>query len=875
MSKWLMGLGLVIVLTVQGWCGGYYTNITERWFKPPTQIGFSDSSSNLYIGDAAIDPVTGYLLVLDGARYGTSLSTWSTKVDPADTIAIAVLDPESGQMYGRITSIPFVNGWGVSPTRISVTEDGVVLVHGYEGSIIKISSATTLNASNSPLVLGPSTYQPEDPSQPLYGGSMGFSVIGKYKEGRCYIVNHRGNTFFLYKNSPGDIDSFSLIRHGAVAYGTTSNTSDMIQGLEMTNDLRTVYTYRGSNLGVRKFAGEPFEGYVRDTSTNYNFLWEASMDWDPDYNLIAVAGIHNDLGSNPNNDYIRVCFQNLQGETVGSGNESAGVYTRSSTPRVNNELRVGVAIDTTRGNIFAVSNCGIIKFAGSRVTTPPLAQDSAPVILPNPQSASWTEGSLLLNKLIFPSNHYSDISTRIERATLALRQFLQPASPEAGAIPLYLGVIGYDSTVALKCTAEGITVPGKAEAYALSVSTSGITVVGYDLPGLFHGIMTLHQMKQYSSPAILRYGKIEDYPSLSFRGIHTFTGKNALAEQKRLIDMMALWKMNNIVLQIDYMEYKTYPEIYYSPWGQSQADVAEYIQYANDRFIDVAPLVNGPGHFEWAFRTGHHWDLAEDSTPSSGYIPYAYCITYDSTYNFLFNIYDEVVNLFKPKYFHIGHDEVYSTSYSTFPDRSVGYTVRELIEMDFAKVSQYFANKDIDLMFWGDMLLHSSESPGAALAASYADATGMRANLKAIEANAGYPKYNIADWHYGATAPENYGSLTVFKAEGYPTFPSPWYDHDNIRNLALAGIEQGSKGLLQTTWAGFNFSIEANTGNYYQFEAYSLAADYSWSGRRDYIVDLKYSPKTLFWNQWNTLKSNNETVLASDLNDVDYWYLLN
>ncbi len=873
MFKLGLGIGLTVLLSIQGWCGGYYTNISERWFKPPTQIGFYESPENLYIGDAAIDPVTGYLLILDGAKYGGTVSTWSTKVNPNDTVSIAVLDPESGQFYGKITSIPFLNGWGVSPTRIAVSEDGVVLVHGYEGSVLRISSATTWNASGSPVVLRASTYRPEDPSLPLYGGSMGFSVIGKYKEGRCYIVNHRGNTFFLYKNTPSNIDSFSMIQYGAIAYDTTSYSSEMIQGLEMTNDLRTVYTYRGSNQGVRKFVGEPFKGYVRDTSTHYTFYWEASMDWDPEYNLIAAAGIHNDVGTDTTQDYMRVCFQNLSGQPVGTGSISAGVYTRASTPRINNEIRVGVTIDTTLGNIFVVSNCGMIKYAGNRVTNPPVAQDSTPVIMPKPQSVTWSEGSLPLDKLIFPSAHYADVSTRIARATQALRQFSQPASPSAGAIPLYLGVLGYDSTADQQCQAEGITVPDKAEGYALSVSANGITVVGKDLPGLFHGIMTLHQMKQYSNPAILRYVKMEDYPKLSYRAIHTFTGKDALAEQKRLIDMMALWKMNNIVLQIDYMEYKNHPEIYYSPWGQSQADVAEYIKYANDRFIDVAPLVNGPGHFTWAFRNGYHWEISEDTTITAG-TPYAYCITDEASYVFLFDIYDEVVSLFKPKYFHIGHDEVYSTTYTTFPERSVGYTVRELLEMDFAKVSQYFANKDIDLMFWGDMLLHKTESPGAALAATYTDATGMRANLKAIETNAGYPKYNIADWHYGATAPENYGSLTVFKAEGYPTIPSPWYDHDNIRNIALAGIEQGSKGLLQTTWAGFNFSIEANTGSHYQFEAYPLAADYSWSGRRDYIVDLQYSPKTLFWNQWNTLKSGNETVVSSDLTDVKYWYLL-
>ncbi len=209
---------------------------------------------------------------------------------------------------------------------------------------------------------------------------------------------------------------------------------------------------------------------------------------------------------------------------------------------------------------------------------------------------------LTLNKLIYPQPHYSDISTRVERATLALKQFLQPASPVEGSIPLYLGVVGYDSTVAKRCLAERITVPHKAEAYALSVSSSGITVVGYDLPGLFHGIMTLRQMKQNNNQATLPYAKIKDYPALAYRGLHIFTGKDALQEQKALVDVMALHKMNNIILQLDYMEYKSHPEIWLNR-GTKATRIKELLQYCRTVYRSQT-MINTPDLPNGFFRNG-------------------------------------------------------------------------------------------------------------------------------------------------------------------------------------------------------------------------------------------------------------------------------
>jgi len=483
-----------------------------------------------------------------------------------------------------------------------------------------------------------------------------------------------------------------------------------------------------------------------------------------------------------------------------------------------------------------------------------------PLLIPKPQSVKWKSGSLALDKQIIPQTHYADSSTRIERATLALKQYLQPSSPTTEGIPLYLGVVGYDNTVAPQCAAEKIKVPDKAEAYALSISARGITIVGYDLPGLFHGLMTLRQMKQENTPSSLKHVKIEDYPALAYRGLHVFTGKEALKEQKALVDVMALHKMNNIILQLDYMEYKSHPELWYEAMGQKQAEIKELIQYCHDRFIDINPMINTPGHAGWVFHNGVHYDIAEDPKPLKNAIPYALYVDNDSTYQFLFEIYDEVIDLFKPEYFHIGHDEPDLPKYVQFPCRSKGFTIRELLEMDIRRNADYFKNKNIKIMIWGDIMLHPSEANDNFNAKTKDDAIQLRKMLKEIEAQPGAPKFTICDWHYSPGKPEEYKSIALFKKENFPVIACSWYLKNNIPNLTRQAVKDNAIGLLNTTWAGYNFSIDANTTCHDQFAAYLLAAEYSWSNRKELVDKLGYDTNKIFFDEFRDFKQDRLTL---------------
>jgi hypothetical protein len=166
-----------------------------------------------------------------------------------------------------------------------------------------------------------------------------------------------------------------------------------------------------------------------------------------------------------------------------------------------------------------------------------------------------------------------------------------------------------------------LSIPNKEEGYTIDVTSDKILVVGNDCIGSYYGMQTLLQLIKASADKISIQGcQINDYPSLKFRGAFLFTGKDAHPFHKKLIDrILARYKINQLVLGIDYIKWKSAPEIAISS-SMEQTDLKEEIQYAKEHFIDSSPMIQSLGHCQWMFSNKQNIDLAEDP-----YNPDAYC----------------------------------------------------------------------------------------------------------------------------------------------------------------------------------------------------------------------------------------------------------
>ncbi len=357
------------------------------------------------------------------------------------------------------------------------------------------------------------------------------------------------------------------------------------------------------------------------------------------------------------------------------------------------------------------------------------------------------------------------------------------------------------------------------EGYALRVTPDRITVEAATEAGLRHAIQTIKQLavRLPDGKVLIRSADIRDWPALPFRGVHLFTGGQGPDLHFQLLrNILGPLKMNTLVMQAEYTEWDSHPEIHHPEYGMPKSEVRAILDTCRALGIEVIPLVMSLGHCQWMFETGHNLDLAEDPDAM-----WAYCVTNPKTYEFIFEVYAEAVELFKPKVFHIGHDEFHHRGRVPYRESSKPYTVEELFTMDTLRHHAWFTERGIRVMMWGDMLLGEGEGPDACHAASAESAKTLRDQM---------PKdIWIADWHYVDTAPENYVNLKVFHDEGFETVASTWSRPGNVVHFAQAAHAMKSRGLLQTTWAGYSLDPARFQKEMQQYAMYVIAAEAAWN----------------------------------------------
>lgn len=493
--------------------------------------------------------------------------------------------------------------------------------------------------------------------------------------------------------------------------------------------------------------------------------------------------------------------------------------------------------------------------------------DARPVMLiPKPKQVQWREGYLSLNS-----------RTRVvalDRASVpAAQSFLKMLKDRYG-LPLRLSSakpLRWDNVVlfGLKSNLsrlprqwqELLKVPDRDEGYALLVGATSAVVIGSDERGVFYGSQTLQQCLQArTNGAALKRALVIDYPTLRFRGAHLFLGNNALPFHKNLIErIFSHLKMNHLVLESEYTRWDSAPEIAVD-FSMSKSDLQQVIQFARQHMMEVTPLLQSLGHSEWMFRNGQNMDIAED--PNN---PRNYCPLNPRTYPFIDAIYDEAIQLFQPRYFHIGHDEIHLFNRFPYHEECKQRGLTQLFVDDVLHHYRRFQQRGIRTMMWGDMLLHRSESADSAAFAESPEEAQRRRDL--------LPKdIIICDWHYQPRPPEEFvqKNLKVFQQAGFEVIATTWYTPMNIYHFAKAAQQTNILGLLQSTWAGFNISEVVLKPAFQQFSAFVLAAEYAWSSDSPPPDQMPYSPDEVFIDLYERrpLVARPQSGFALDLSEA-------
>jgi len=480
---------------------------------------------------------------------------------------------------------------------------------------------------------------------------------------------------------------------------------------------------------------------------------------------------------------------------------------------------------------------------------PTLGQSSA--MIPKPKQIKYTGKRMRLKKKIDifiganPSEELESAAAflvddlkNLYGLSPAIRRENPSGKPPSGSILLGSGEL--QKTVASFCAKGGLHAPDHEEGYALRVTDRVAAISAKTAKGAFYGVTTLLQLIALDEKQNLFFKgtEVADYPSLSFRGIHCFTSHEGAEEISRAFRrLMARFKINTVVWECEFLQWDAAPEIAHEQRGMEKSEARKVLASARENFIEIIPLVQSLGHSRWMFHNGQNLDLAED--PET---PYAYNPTNPDTYKFIFSIFEEALEFFQPQIFHIGHDEVTLTGRFPYRSRHTGKSATDLVMQDIDKLNRWFKERGVQVMLWGDMFLADGEAPSSTYAPNKEEARKRRQRL---------PKdVWVADWHYRDVEPEQFISLPLFRDLGHPVVGCTWYRPGNIANQSIAARNFGAEGMLHTTWAGYNFKIDDNQPQWYQYLTYITAAHYFWSDDTMHPNDLAFDPSEVFLKTW-------------------------
>jgi hexosaminidase len=289
---------------------------------------------------------------------------------------------------------------------------------------------------------------------------------------------------------------------------------------------------------------------------------------------------------------------------------------------------------------------------------------------------------------------------------------------------------------------------GGKPAYNLTVDRNGINIESNFEAPAFHGLQTLLQLlpsEDRDGSQSLPYVQIFDHARFSYRGMHLDVSRHfsGIDFVKKYIDYLAYHKLNVFHWHLTddqgwRIEIKKYPKLTstgawrngtiigrYPGTGNdniqygghyTHEEIKEVVAYAKQRFIDVIPEIEMPGHAGAAIAAYPFLscfpDLPTHIPPNMissksieeqkngriklvqetwGVFDDVFCAGNDSTFAFLQNVIDEVIPLFPSKYFHIGGDECPKTHWKKCPQCQ--QRIKDLNLKDEHELQSYFVQR--------------------------------------------------------------------------------------------------------------------------------------------------------------------------------------
>ena len=479
------------------------------------------------------------------------------------------------------------------------------------------------------------------------------------------------------------------------------------------------------------------------------------------------------------------------------------------------------------------------------------------------------------------------------------------------------------------------------EGYKLNVSPSLVTITANKPAGLFYGMQTLLQLLppeieskdavkniSWNIPAIT----ITDYPRFSWRGLmfdmaRHFFGKKDIEEY---IDQMVRYKFNLLHMHLTddegwRIEIKGLPKLtevgawnvkkvgYFGTFSPpasdeprnyggfyTQQDIKDLVQYAKDRFVNILPEIDVPGHSlaavvsypelsctpgseKYHVRSGEVIMDWSHGAPPIALIDNTLCPANEKVYTFLDKVITQVAQLFPFEYIHLGGDECpknfweKSDAIKSLMQKEGLKTMEEVQSYFEKRLEKIVESKGKKFMGW-DEILEGGLAPNAVVMSWRGMEGGIKAAKMGHDVVMSPTTFAYIDYMQGDAIiePRVYATLRLNKAYQFEPVPEGvdakyikggqanlW--SEQIYNMRHAEYMTWPRGLAiseslwspkeKKNWNDFTNRVEK------QFERFDAA-------------EIKYSPSMYdpIFTVSKTADSLLQIKLSTEVNGLDIYY---
>lgn len=450
---------------------------------------------------------------------------------------------------------------------------------------------------------------------------------------------------------------------------------------------------------------------------------------------------------------------------------------------------------------------------------PEQASPAGYALIPTPRQIVTDDGVFAFTKnVVIVSGTAKDAGDMFAASQLgeeirASMGFAPAVRRTAGASSIVFIRIGRDQAMLKALPASALSAVDSLgnEGYIVHITPARIIIAAKTGTGIFYGAQTLRQLiRAHATKNTVPCLTITDWPRLRYRGVMLDISRGpipTMAYLKEIVGTLAEYKQNALTLYTEHVfRLRSHPDVAPAD-GITAAQVAELAAFARQHHIELIGNAQPFGHMENTLAIPFYRPMAEN--------PWVVSPAIEKTYDYLKDVFAEIVPAYESPLFHINSDEV--SGLGEGPARRMVDTMGAggVYAYHIGRIDALVKPYGKRLMMWGDIAVNNPQIIA-------------RLPKDLIIVSWGY---HLADSFDDAILPFTKTGFDFMVAPGVNCWGNVWPNMSvatvNISNYVRDGAALGTMGMMNTVWVDDGENLGA-----YNWHGLLWGAECSWSPAR-------------------------------------------